>query len=273
MVGEKVLVQTVIAASYAKKIKIGSTNPFLITDTYGDSYICKVYEENIGNLHLVNELVCYELAKLLDLPIPNAKLVEFRDDFINENADLQKRGLLSNIGFGSSVLNSVKSNITPPLLEMCQNTEIIPGIVLFDQLILNNDRATNDGNLLFDFKKKKLYLIDHSHVFYHGTIWNKHTLKQVIDSNQLLVDNYNQKYYKMLTRYINGFNPFNTFLEKLETIDEVIVSNIVYSIPHEWNLSEESSEALINFILYRLTHINDILGEINKHSPYWKGVI
>ncbi|MBB5148613.1 HipA family kinase [Ureibacillus thermosphaericus] len=261
------------ATSYVKKFKIGITQPFIINDSQGNSYVCKVFEEDHGQKHLVNEYVCYCLAKMLNLPIPDAKLIHLNDEIINENEDLVNRNIKSKIAFGSILLNDVKTNLTPPLLEYCKNTEVIPSIILFDQLILNEDRATNDGNLLFDFKKKKLYIIDHSHVFEHGTIWDATTLKQIIESKKLLVDNFNKKYYRMLNRYINGYNPFNEFLNKINNIGENVITEIVYSIPNEWDLSDKDSNALIEFLLHRINMIPDILEEISKYCPSWKGGI
>ncbi|MCS1382764.1 hypothetical protein NXZ75_11220 [Lysinibacillus sphaericus] len=258
------------ASSYFKKLSIGSTSPF-IAMVQSQGYVCKLYEEDFGNLHLINEYVCYHLAKLLELPVPEANLIRFSNEIISSSSDLSNRKIKSTLAFGSLLMNKVQTNINPPLLDKCSNTEVIPTLVLFDQIILNGDRATNDGNLLFNTKTTELIVIDHSHVFEHGTIWNALTLRQV--ENQLLVGNFDKKYYRMLNRYINGYNPFANTLSKLSTIDEQTVREIVDSIPKEWELDSANSQALISFIMHRLNLVPEILRAISAECPQWKGAI
>lgn len=264
------LLNEIEASSYFKKFPIGSTYPF-IAMVQSQGYVCKLYEEDLGNLHLINEYVCYQIAKILELPVPEANLIRFSDEIITSSDDLSKRNIKSTLAFGSKLINKVSANINPPLLDTCTNTDVIPTLVLFDQIILNGDRATNDGNLLFNTKTKELIVIDHSHVFEHGTIWNSITLKQV--ENQLLVGNFDKKYYRMLNRYIDGYNPFARTLQKLSMINERVVKEIVDSIPEEWELDSANSEALISFILHRLDLVPQILKAISVECPQWKGAI
>jgi len=126
---------------------------------------------------------------------------------------------------------------------------------------------------LFNYKTKELIVIDHSHVFKNGTIWDVNTLSQSIQAKDLLVENFNKKYYVMLIRYINGFNPFKDVLARLGHIDDAIINNIVKSVPKEWDLDETNSQALIDFIQHRIKLVPDILKAMHDHSPYWKGVI
>lgn len=268
------LLKEIEASAYFKKITIGNTTPSttpFIAVAQSQGYVCKLYEEDLGNLHLINEYVCYHLAKLLDLPIPEASLIRLTPDIISTSPDLSNRSIKSTLGFGSQLVNNVQANINPPLLDKCSNTQVIPSLVLFDQIILNIDRATNDGNLLFNTKTKELIVIDHSHVFKHGTIWDMNTLKQV--ENQLLVENFDKKYYRMLIRYINGYNPFANTIIMISNITEQKVSEIVNSIPEEWKLNSVDSQALISFIMHRLDLVPQILNAMSDRCPQWKGVV
>ncbi|MGE7944092.1 HipA family kinase [Lysinibacillus xylanilyticus] len=262
------------ASDYFKKLTIGNTTPSttpFIAVAQSQGYVCKLYEEDLGNLHLINEYVCFHLAKLLDLPIPEASLIRITPDVISSSPDLSTRNITSTLAFGSQLVNNVQTNINPPLLDKCSNAQIIPSLVLFDQIILNRDRATNDGNLLFNTKTKELIVIDHSHVFEHGTIWDVNTLKQV--ENQLLVENFDKKYYRMLIRYINGYNPFASTILKISNITEEKINEIVNSIPEEWNLDSAASQALISFIMHRLNLVPHILSAMFDRCPQWKGVV
>lgn len=264
------MLNEITATAYFKKLTIGSTNPF-IANTQNESYVCKLYESDLGNLHLVNEYVCYHLAKLVNLPIPEANLIRFTQDTISTSDDLSTRDIKSTLAFGSRLINRVQTNITPILLESCDNTSIIPSLILFDQIILNYDRATNDGNLLFNTKKRELIVIDHSHVFNVGTIWTEYSLSQCKD--QLLVNNFQKKYYKMLNRYIYGHNPFGTVIDKISMIKLEDIESIVNSVPDEWEFDSTSANALISFIMHRLNLIPNILAAISDECPQWKGAI
>lgn len=265
-----ILLNEIEAKSYHQKLPLGSTDPF-IANTQNQTFVCKLCEDHLGNLHLVNEYVCYHLAKLLGLPLPSASLIRFSDELISSNQDLSNRKIKSNLAFGSELVKKVQTNINPILLESCKNTNIIPNLILFDQLILNNDRATNDGNLLFDLKTKELIVIDHTHVFIDGTIWNEITLEQ--NKNQLLVDNFQMKYYKMLNRYIYGNNPFNDILKRISQVRKEDIKLIIDSIPQEWAFSPAHSAALTSFLLHRLSLVPNILKEISSECPQWKGAI
>ena len=260
------------ATSYFDVMKIGSTRPFIV-NCGGSAYVSKAFDEVTENKHLINEFVCYHIAKLLDLPIPEANLIIIDDSFIESVPELRARDIRSKVLFGSKLVERAQSNVTPPFLERIKNKEDIPSILLFDQIVYNNDRANNDGNLLIDLKSNMLVALDHTHVFKDGLIWTEHSLPKINDEKGYLIDNFHGKYYKMLQRYVTGHNPFNKVKHTLTLIREENISLIVDSIPLEWGITDNEKLELKRFLWHRISNVDEIFKRIKQECPQWKGVI
>lgn len=260
------------AIQFIGEIKAGTTFPMKFKTIDDNIYACKFYDECSGNKHVVNEFISYHLAKKLELPIPEANLLRIEKELF-PNSDYSERNgeIHSTLAFGSQWLNKAIPKVNPLCLEQCQNINQIPRILFFDQFILNNDRALNDGNLLFDYKTKLLYIIDHSHIFLKSLIWNPHTLST--DKELPLVPSFTKKNNLMLLNYLNGNNPFNNFIDELKVkFNKCFFESIVHNIPPEWDLKDEDAVAIIDFLLYRVTICDKIIDSMKDNWPYWKGV-
>lgn len=266
------IIQEIKAQNYVRKIPAGVTSPFILTCDDG-AYVCKVGDDDSECRHLINEFIGYHLAVLLEVPIPNAALLKIDQSLIESVPDLKDRNVRSTILFGSKLVEPAMPKINPALIERIINTDDIPSIILFDQIIFNNDRAKNDGNLLFDIKQKKLLAIDHSHIFRDGLLWTDSSLRSINEERKYLIDNFQGKYYKLLLPFVNGNNPFNKILNKLSFIKFAHVSLIVDSIPVEWGITELEATELKSFIWHRISNVGLILKEIQNQCPQWKGVV
>ncbi|EKN7353251.1 hypothetical protein PX223_002886, partial [Listeria monocytogenes] len=142
---------TTIDAEYImEKIRIGSTNPYMVKGSDGKIYVIKVKNDACDGKTLLNELIAYRLAKLLELPVPNCCLINLKKEHIEDNIhNMADISCIEGIGFASEYMHG-GTRINPQILKNIVNADDIPSIVLFDQLILNTDRSKNDGNLYFD---------------------------------------------------------------------------------------------------------------------------
>lgn len=258
------------AISFERKIGLGTTDPVLMGCQNGH-YIVKSANNIHGPRVLVNEFVCYKLAKLLDLPIPDAALIHINEGIINSSNELKELGVKPGIHFGSSFIQRANANLQPPLIKLAQNKNDIPTIILFDQIIYNDDRTKNKGNLMFDLKKKIIIIIDHSHVFKLGAIWDSHQLKLINSEAPQLINDFHGHNYKVLLDYVNGNNPFHRIVSKLNELTRKDIEWCCDGIPESWLLSDEDREALIEFIWYRIGIIDGILELIKVQCPDWKG--
>lgn len=222
--------------------------------------IVKLYNNPQGNLTLVNEYICYRLSNLLELPMPESGICIADANTISNNDAL----VIENYGpcFYSKYLEksvTLKNSIIPLL----SNREDFYKLILFDHIVYNKDR--NIFNLLVQFYKSNISftLIDHSHVFKNETIWDAQCFKQgmnELDFNDNIIIKSNDDIYSMF------YHTMNISLEQLkqtsllfkEKISYDIINNIIKEIPNEWGLNSSNGLALINYILYRLEHIDDI---------------
>ncbi|MGG3936357.1 HipA family kinase [Bacillus stercoris] len=262
--------QTYNVVKYEKEMGNGITNPLLM-QTDNDFYIVKVAENDEGPRVLINEYVCYKLAKLLGIPIPEAALINIEADVIDITPYLKEKSVKPGIHFGSKFIKKAAVPIHEPLLRLITNTEDVPSIILFDQIIYNNDRTQNKGNLMIDLKEKQLLAIDHSHPFKIGALWDAGQLNKIHEDGLCLVNEFHGHNYKVLLRYVNGNNPFNKILQKLERISEEDIDWCFEGLPQEWELSDSDKSALKNFIWYRICNIDTILKLLSDHCPGWKG--
>ncbi|EWG11696.1 hypothetical protein PBF_06176 [Cytobacillus firmus DS1] len=255
---------------YEREMGNGITNPLLMKTTDG-YYVVKVIGNEHGSKILINEMVCFKLAKLFDIPIPDASLIRIDSDTLSLNPDLQKLGVEPGLHFGSKLVSRGQTSIQAPLLNLVKNKEDIPSIILFDQIIYNNDRVMNPGNLIIDIKEKKLLAIDHSHTFKLGALWNEIEFKKIHEEDLCLVRDFHGLNYKLLLKYVNGYNPFNKILQKIQQISQEDIKSCFDQIPIEWELKKCEMDALNHFIWYRIENINRFLDLLKEQCHDWKG--
>lgn len=161
-------------------------------------------------------------------------------------------------------------NINPIQLKNASNIDDLPGIILFDQLLLNDDRGTNPGNLIFDFKSKKILIIDHSNTFKNASVWQAEELLSYRKLPPTTID-IEGKNYLYMGRYINGNSPFSKIINKIESITSDNIRGLFRNIPLQWNTKENEIQACELFITFQLQHYSEILEIIHTQLPYWKG--
>lgn len=239
----------------------GCTEPIFCSLHDGRDVIFKSYNNPEGRKILVNELICLRLAQKLNLPVPDGGLARI-DDTSSVSCLLSNTQDLRGVGFYSVRLN----NVTPGLYDMprefiqkyCVNSQDFIPIILFDHLVYNNDR--NNGNALFDFKSKKLYIIDNSHCFYLGSIWDSIQLERCITEedfrhNKILANN--KYFYNNLVGICDLDR--NILYEKANLFKSLIkddfLDEIFCEIPTEWGIGTNDLETLKKYIKYRLNSL------------------
>ncbi|TCJ01969.1 hypothetical protein E0Y62_21430 [Cytobacillus praedii] len=255
---------------YEREMGNGITNPLLMKTTDGN-YVVKVIGNEHGTRILINEFVCYKLAKILGIPIPDAALINIDQSTLSLNPDLESLGVKTGLHFGSKLVPRGQTYIQGPLLNLVKNKDDIPSIILFDQIIYNNDRVLNPGNLIIDIKEKKLLAIDHSHTFKLGALWNEAELKKIHEEDLCLVKDFHGLNYKLLLKYVNGYNPFNKILQKIHEISQVDINWCFEQIPIEWELKKGDKDALNHFIWYRIENISSFMELLKEQCHEWKG--
>lgn len=245
-------------ASCDKSIPVGITRPVLVQSENGEHFVMKYIHDDCSGKILFNELVSYRLACLLGVPIPEAYLGELNINNARHSEILCPPAERVSTVFLSSYIKG-NTDITPIILKHINNQEDIPGIILFDQIIQNEDRGCNKGNLFFDRKQKRLLAIDHSHVFKLGEIWDENSLNDLSNNSPSLVDTVQYRGYGMLIPYVKGHSPFYTAEKRIKSLSTNEVNNIFKDIPDEWGISNSEIEAVKGFIVNQLNHVRDII--------------
>lgn len=239
----------------------GATNPLIgIIDK--NQAIVKVSKNPFGPKVLINEIICLELAKILELPICEGGLC-----LINENTDIEALidyelclEDLEGICFYSEKLDKAIEfvDLSPELVNKIINKSDVVRLIIFDHIIHNKDR--HDGNLLLCYSNNindvSFYIIDHSHVFNMLEGWA-----------QINIEKYNEPYILEENNevYSNFYGSIDINLEVLryearifkEKLTRESISNILNNIPDKL-ITNEDKESILEYILHRVNIIDEI---------------
>lgn len=255
--------------------KIGRTHPFTVLCDDGHEYIIKMKNE-FTYTHKVefNELIAYRLAKLMDLSIPTAKIVFLPQSIINSDANLSNIHAVPGPCFASE-FHKGTTTLTRNIFDVAKNLNEIPGMFLFDEIILNDDRWSNWGNLFYDLSSSKILLIDHSDIFKNGQVWTSYELKsyQCLPPVTVTLDGPN---YDIAKDYVKGKSPFESIEKLVNGLSDNQIDSLFKNIPPEWIKSSEdvSTEDVVeckNFVTFQLKNCSSILKEIHNYFPSWEG--
>lgn len=182
------------AISFNKIIeKGGRTKPWLVIVNAGNTprpYVVKLFETSLIDFKdsVTSEVLGNVLAKEFNLPVPNAALIDFDDDFIDT---IKNQGVLeileardTRLKFGSELLDGyVQFDSEAFKTADIKQVIDIDNVFAFDNLIRNPDRKNLKPNILI--KSNEAYLIDHE----LGFEINNETI------NELKTWQWNSKFY------------------------------------------------------------------------------
>ncbi len=249
-------------------MNIGVTEPkYAILDD-GSQIVVKLPHGPEGNLVLFNEYVCYRLAILIDIPMPYCGIC-----VMDENTEVSDPNIASSINYGYAFYSTFMPKTTKLLssiIRLMKNREVFIKVLLFDHMIFNRDR--NEGNLLVRFYKDdvSLKVIDHTHVFINGAIWNSGCLKTAMEENDLLsteVLEYNERLYSMFYRNISVTKEAleQASLEFKNRINCDVINKIIEECPQEWRPLKEDENVLVEYLMYRINNFDVIIAMIMNY--------
>lgn len=179
----------------------GQSKPIFITATNGKDYYLKkqISIDNsgnriTGNCVFLQELLSYQLAETLNIPIPNCAIISIDNKFLEYNRDLQfKAALTAGTYFATESIPNIYNNVLDnkilgaqlgqprmkePLYKVyakVKNPTIFINVIVLDMLILNFDRFCNEGNFLITKSNNHFsgVAIDFGHSFYGPNWTNK----------------------------------------------------------------------------------------------------
>ncbi|WP_319606978.1 MULTISPECIES: HipA family kinase [Weissella] len=162
--------------------------------------------------------------------------------------------------------------INGKMLERVRNNSDFAKIFFFDQLVNNSDRGENTGNWFVDENTKKLMILDHTHVFRIGQLWNAISLKQDEIVPQPLLPEFEGSLYKILLDKIGVSAPFYSIAARWKSLDREDVLDVLKDIPDDWGISDDDLAAMEEFLVFQYEHAED-LENVLKTGLDWKGKV
>ncbi|USS84968.1 hypothetical protein M3M35_06665 [Fructilactobacillus myrtifloralis] len=266
------MINIIEIVSINKLMNAGVTKPVLASANNKKLYILKTFNNYTETYKFAfNELISSRIAKKLGLPILNFDIANLSNEAIKSCNDekISDLNICSGPCFAVEYTKGI-TNINPLLISSSSNKDDIPGILLFDELMLNEDRYSNPGNLIYNKKNKKIYMIDHTHIIRNG-LWTNSELIQDSITPPLLIELEGQKYFSYLNQYIHGNSPFDGICQKINKLKDNDFENFFINIPSEWSIPQNEIDQCKKFVKFRFANYNGILNQIRYELPGWKG--
>src|SRR3954469_10276569 len=164
------MLRTVTATRYVTPLREGGSVPALVEADDDGLYVVKLLGAGHGRRGLVAELLAGQIARHLDLPIPDLVLVELDGALAKAEPDGEIQDLLersAGTNFGLDFLPGALA--FAPTAPPRPDPELAAAVVWFDALTTNVDRTARNPNLIV--WHRRVYLIDHGSALYVHHTW------------------------------------------------------------------------------------------------------
>jgi hypothetical protein len=150
-------------------LREGGSLPAIVEADDDGLYVLKFRGAGQGPKALIAELIAGEIARALDLPVPEIVFVELDAALANTEPDPEIQDLLkASVGLNLA-LDYLPGSVTyDPLVERL-SPELASAVVWFDSYVTNVDRTPRNANMLM--WHKRLWLIDHGAALYFHHTW------------------------------------------------------------------------------------------------------
>ncbi len=162
--------RTVHALRYVTPLREGGSLPAIVETDDDGMVVLKFRGAGQGPKALIAELIAGELARTLDLPIPEIMFVELDREFARTEPDPEIQELIrasEGLNLGSDYLPGA-INYDPAAMPV--EADLASRIVWFDAFTSNVDRTARNPNLMV--WHRTLYLIDHGAAMYFHHDWD-----------------------------------------------------------------------------------------------------
>lgn len=156
--------RTVHALRYVIPLREGGSLPAVVETDDDGMVVLKFRGAGQGPKALIAELIVGELARTLELPIPEIMFVELDREFARTEPDPEIQELIrasEGLNLGSDYLPGA-INYDPAAMPV--DADLASRIVWFDAFTSNVDRTARNPNLMV--WHRRLYLIDHGAALY-----------------------------------------------------------------------------------------------------------
>ena len=262
----------VLAVQQIRRMRGGAQGQLML-GADGHAYVVK-FQNNPQHLRvLANELMATKLAGALGLSAPACDVVEVTDWLVENTAELdvdfgsRRERCRSGHCFGSRLVGGLMPGhrvdyLPEEQLAEVRNLEEFAGILTLDKWTCN----TNGRQAVFSRKgREKRYtatFIDYGYCFNAGEwVYRDSPLRGVYARNAVY-------------RGVTGWESFEPWLSRVETLAEETVWAIAETVPPEWYEGDTSvMEALMEQLLKRRSRVRELIDGFRESSrepfPNW----
>jgi len=162
--------RTVAAARYVTPLREGGSLPAVVEGDDDGLYVLKFRGAGQGRKALVAELIAGELARALDLLVPEIVFMELDEDLARTESDPEIQDLIRASHGLNLALDFLPSALTYDPLVCQPDAALASRIVWFDAFVMNVDRTARNANMLL--WHRRLWLIDHGAALYFHHQWD-----------------------------------------------------------------------------------------------------
>lgn len=248
--------RTVNVTRYLQPLREGGSLPALAEADDDFKYVLKFRGTGHGVKTLIAELIGGEIARLLNLKVPELVFANLDEAFGRTEGDEEIQDLLKNSKGLNLALHFLSGAITFDPVVTKVNETLASQVVWLDSFIMNVDRTFRNTNILM--WHKELWLIDHGSCLYFQYTWSNWEQKSkgpfdfikdhVLLPQAGLLQETNNQFKNLLTE------------EKLRSVVDLI--------PEEWLLWEGAEETpaqlrdvYFRFLLNRLSYSDQFTKE------------
>jgi hypothetical protein len=233
--------RTVKVMRYVTPLREGGSLPAIIEGDDDGLYVLKFRGAGQGVKALIAELIGGEIARVLELPMPEIVFIDLDPQLAMTEPDPEIQELIRASAGRNLALDYLPGSIMFDTGVQQPQGELASKIVWFDAYTANVDRTPRNANMLL--WHKKLWLIDHGAALYFQHNW------ETFASNS-------GNAFKLISQHI--LLPFASEIEKVDAeltakLTPEILGEIVELIPDEWLENAEADRKIyLDFLVERL---------------------
>lgn len=164
--------RTVRVTRYVTPLREGGSLPAIVEADDDGLYVLKFRGAGQGVRALIAEVVAGELARALDLPVPDLVLAELDPDLARTEPDPEIQDLIRGSAGLNVAMDYLPGSVMFDPVAVDVDADLASRIVWFDAFVSNVDRTARNTNLLM--WHRRLWLIDHGAALYmhHTPGWH-----------------------------------------------------------------------------------------------------
>jgi hypothetical protein len=194
-------------------------------------YVLKFRGAAQGPKALVAELLAGELARAVDLPVPEIVLIQLDADLARTEADPEIQDLIRASGGLNVALDYLPGAVTFDPVTYRPPAALASAIVWFDAFVMNVDRTARNTNMLM--WHRQLHLIDHGAALYFHHSWSEDYLARSRDPFIRIRDH-------VLLPFAGALQEAHESM--LERLTPEVVASLVALVPDELLVNESGSD-------------------------------